>query len=125
MLTGTFAQERQVSIHQIAALPHAEIYGNQELLFTCIRNLIDNAIRYAPEHGAVYITLKDEQHHYRLMIEDNGAGVDSNTLERLGERFFRGLGTRTSGSGLGLSIARKLWNYIEAISNLPLQTMVV
>ncbi|MCK4081875.1 MULTISPECIES: ATP-binding protein [Acinetobacter] len=112
-----FAQERQVSIHQMAALPHAEIYGNQELLFTCIRNLIDNAIRYAPEHGAVYITLKDEQHHYRLMIEDNGAGVDSNTLERLGERFFRGLGTRTSGSGLGLSIARKIMElhrgYIE------------
>lgn len=43
-----------------------------------------------------------------MTIEDDGQGVTEEVLQRLGERFYRALGTKTQGSGLGLSICQKI-----------------
>jgi two-component system sensor histidine kinase QseC len=83
------------------------IIANQQLIFTCIRNIMDNAIRYAPEHGHVYIILRQQQ-DLELIIENEGRGLNEAVFERLGERFYRALGTKTQGSGLGLSIFTKI-----------------
>lgn len=42
------------------------------------------------------------------MIEDNGQQLTNETLDRMGERFYRALGSKTQGSGLGLSICKKI-----------------
>ena len=42
------------------------------------------------------------------MLENEGQGIDPEVLQHLGERFYRALGTKTQGSGLGLSICRKI-----------------
>ncbi|MDB9695976.1 ATP-binding protein, partial [Acinetobacter nosocomialis] len=44
----------------------------------------------------------------KISIEDTGNGVDDEVLRRLGQRFFRVLGTQQQGSGLGLSITKKI-----------------
>ncbi|WP_267460113.1 ATP-binding protein, partial [Acinetobacter sp. Colony158] len=83
--------------------------ANHELVFTCIRNLLDNAIRYSPSDSQVHIQLENiPPQRIRLSIHNHGEKMDQQIFERLGQRFFRGLGTGQRGSGLGLSITRKI-----------------
>lgn len=74
-------------------------------------NLLDNALAYCPAGSLVTIGLKVEQDHglegIRLSVTDNGPGVPDEELPRLFERFFRGHGVATSGSGLGLPIVQQ------------------
>lgn len=81
---------------------------NAELMFSALRNLIDNAIRYSPEQGSVKIQMYTSAHQIVWTIENSGEGISKEQLERIGERFYRVLGTKTSGSGLGISIAQKI-----------------
>jgi len=81
---------------------------NEQLLFSALRNVLDNAIRYSPEQAKVFVTLAIERQQLRLSIENSGYGVDVTVIQRLGERFYRALGTKTQGSGLGLSICQKI-----------------
>jgi two-component system, OmpR family, sensor histidine kinase QseC len=102
-----FAVDKNIQI-QTQLLPQLYIKGNEKLIFSCIRNLIDNAIRYAGQNGHVFIDMQKKQHHISITIEDDGQGVTDEVLGRLGERFYRVLGTKTQGSGLGLSICKKI-----------------
>lgn len=81
---------------------------NSELIYTCIRNLIDNAIRYTPEQGMVQIDFIDELKTVIWQIENTGLGLTEQEIQRIGERFYRILGNKTEGSGLGVSIAQKI-----------------
>lgn len=101
-----FAQEKE--IHWNLKLEDAVIEANAELIFSCIRNLVDNAIRYTPMQGQVEIRTIVEGQNLQLMIENSGEGIQEEVVQRLGERFYRALGTRTQGSGLGLSICQKI-----------------
>ncbi|WP_244782596.1 ATP-binding protein [Acinetobacter sp. F-1] len=102
-----FAAEKQIKWQ--LSIDDGQIMANAELIFSCIRNLVDNAIRYTPERGRIEIkTDVDAAGRLRLVIENSGTGIAREVLVHLGERFYRALGTRTSGSGLGLSICRKI-----------------
>ena len=81
---------------------------NSALWQICLRNLIDNAMRYTPEQGQIQIELSQHQQHIQIRIENAGEGLNDEVIQRLGERFYRILGTQTQGSGLGLSICRKI-----------------
>ena len=102
-----FAIEKNIQI-QTQLSPHLSIWANEKLIFSCIRNLIDNAIRYAGQNGHVFIDLQQKHQQVKITIEDDGQGVTEDVLQRLGERFYRALGTKTQGSGLGLSICQKI-----------------
>ncbi len=102
-----FAIEKNIQI-QTQLSPHLSIFANEKLIFSCIRNLIDNAIRYAGQNGHVFIDLQQKHQKLMMTIEDDGQGVTEEVLQRLGERFYRALGTKTQGSGLGLSICQKI-----------------
>lgn len=87
--------------------PH--ILGMQESLSIMLRNLLDNAIRYTPTGGRirVRITSPDDQ-HIELHIEDSGPGIPTSERQKIFERFYRLAGQETSGSGLGLSIVKRI-----------------
>jgi len=78
--------------------------GDATLLGTMLRNLMDNALRYSPA-GSV-VTLAFTAH--RIEVSDHGPGVPPDQLARLGHRFFRGGAPREQGTGLGISIARRI-----------------
>jgi two-component system sensor histidine kinase QseC len=84
------------------------VAGEPELLAAMLRNLIDNALRYAPDGGRVVITIEPSPTAVVWRIEDSGPGLDDEQQTRLGERFFRVLGTAQPGSGLGWSIVRRI-----------------
>ena len=102
-----FALEENIQI-QTQLSPDLYMSANEKLIFSCLRNLVDNAIRYAEQGGHVFIDVQQKQQHIIINIEDDGQGVTDEVLQRLGERFYRALGTKTQGSGLGLSICQKI-----------------
>ncbi|WP_130802999.1 ATP-binding protein [Acinetobacter ihumii] len=116
-----FAHSKHIAVLQSFNATNTHIFANRELIFSCIRNLLDNAIRYSPEFGQVQIQLDNlkynHQHYIQLSIMDSGDGVDDEVLQRLGQRFFRGLGTGQQGSGLGLSITKKIIDLHQAELN--------
>lgn len=102
-----FATKKSIQI-QTQLSPHLAILANEKLIFSCVRNLMDNAIRYVGQNGHVFINVQQQHQKLTMTIEDDGQGVTEEVLQRLGERFYRALGTKTQGSGLGLSICQKI-----------------
>lgn len=74
-----------------------------------VRNLLDNALRYSPDGAQVQLqTTAVSGGGVQLCVQDSGPGLAPDELARLGERFFRVLGTGQSGSGLGWSIVQRI-----------------
>jgi signal transduction histidine kinase len=89
-----------VAVDQVAA-----VHGDRALLFEAFSNLLDNAIKFAPDSGEVRIELTDHPQGAQLTISDNGPGIPEREREAVLQRFYRGDQTRhLAGSGLGLSI---------------------
>ncbi|OOO03119.1 MAG: Sensor protein QseC [Chromatiales bacterium USCg_Taylor] len=94
---------------------HAEqIDGDTELLCIALRNLIDNAIRYCPPGSRVQVTAHKMPSTMELVVSDNGPGVPFDERARLADRFYRVLGSGVPGSGLGLSIVKRIADRHEA-----------
>ena len=86
-----------------------EVNGQSTLWHILLRNLIDNALRYSPDGAMVRMQVKRlESGQMEITVQDSGPGLSAVNLARLGERFFRVLGTPASGSGLGWSIVRHI-----------------
>jgi two-component system sensor histidine kinase QseC len=93
--------ERALAVPRLRAAP--------ALLNSALRNLIDNAARYGRVGGRVRVETMQLPHGgIRLAVRDDGMGVPSEQRARLGERFFRVLGTGQTGNGLGLSIVARI-----------------
>lgn len=86
----------------------ARVVGDPVALEAMVRNLIDNAVRYAPDGGWVRVSLADEPRVTRLDVEDSGPGIPEEARERVFNRFHRELGTGVEGNGLGLAIVKNV-----------------
>jgi len=69
-------------------------------------NLVSNALRYTPKGGRVSIEIARRPQAVEVRVKDTGAGIPADELPRIFDRFYKGAGS--SGSGLGLTIARRL-----------------
>lgn len=78
--------------------------GQPLLLSLLVRNLLDNAVRYSTAGSQVDITLDVRE----FRVRDNGPGISPEALARIGERFYRPPGQEQPGSGLGLSIVKRI-----------------
>lgn len=96
-----------------------EIKADAPMLQRAFSNLLDNALKYTPERGSVYVsvniqsggTISGKMPEDMVLIEvaDTGPGIEEGSLEKIFERFFRAEASRTSpGTGLGLSLARTI-----------------
>ncbi|MBK8739275.1 MAG: sensor histidine kinase N-terminal domain-containing protein [Betaproteobacteria bacterium] len=93
---------------EVDAPEPCRVAGDATLLAVLVRNLVDNAIRYSPPRAAVRVGVAAQGAQVRLRVEDSGPGMTEQDSARLGERFFRVLGTGEGGSGLGWSIVRRI-----------------
>ncbi|MBO1112578.1 ATP-binding protein [Bordetella petrii] len=84
------------------------IVANRDGLLTAMRNLVHNAIHYGRPGGRVEISAAWQGRDIALAVRDDGDGVAPADLERLTQRFFRALGSKVPGSGLGLSIVARV-----------------
>ena len=94
----------------VLALPAAaarSVNGDRDLLFQAICNLLDNAIKFSPEGGAVSVDLLDAGRSLQIIVRDSGPGIPEAERERVFDRLVRLDASRnTPGSGLGLSLVR-------------------
>jgi two-component system, OmpR family, sensor histidine kinase QseC len=88
--------------------PGCTVRASDALLAVLLRNLVDNALRYSPAGTEVRVAVQRVDGRARLLVEDSGPGLSAADTARLGERFFRVLGTGQDGSGLGWSIVRRI-----------------
>jgi two-component system sensor histidine kinase ArlS len=93
-------------------LPEAEeallVFGNEELLFTAIKNIVSNACKYSEDHQAT-VRLRVEGNEIRISIEDHGRGIPEVEWEKIFQPFYRTEeGHTIPGFGLGLSLARRI-----------------
>ncbi|HHD2918681.1 quorum sensing histidine kinase QseC [Enterobacter kobei] len=98
------AQQAGIDIRLNINAPEVTRTGQQLLLSLLVRNLLDNATRYSPRGSVVDVTLDAR----RFTVRDNGPGISPDALARLGERFYRPPGQDATGSGLGLSIVKRI-----------------
>lgn len=89
----------------------AEVNGHTGDLGRMLRNLIENAVRHAPEHSTVLVESRPVTNSVEISISDDGAGIRPEDRERIFDPFFRGSLVRADsdgGAGLGLAIARDI-----------------
>jgi len=84
------------------------VQADPRMLDIVLRNLVENALRYCPEGSRVEIAAQQHTGRARIAVRDDGPGVDEASRQRLTERFFRVLGQGQHGSGLGLSIVKRI-----------------
>jgi two-component system OmpR family sensor kinase len=85
------------------------------LLRQALQNLIENAIKYAPEESTIRVAVRDADDHFEVSVSDTGPGIPAQDQPRLSERFFRAdraRGRASGGFGLGLSITQA---YLRAL----------
>ncbi|MGI8707642.1 MAG: sensor histidine kinase [Actinomycetota bacterium] len=85
------------------------VQGDHQQLGLMIRNLLDNAIRYTPERGAVTLSVSAKRDEAMLSVSDTGMGIPLKAQARVFERFYRVDKDRSrdrGGTGLGLSIVK-------------------
>lgn len=90
------------------------IAGDSTLLSVLLRNLVDNAVRYSPTGGEIEVGIGREEGTVVLRVTDNGPGIPEAERSRVFERFYRVLGSGEEGSGLGLSIVKRIADLHQA-----------
>ena len=93
---------------ELEAPVRCEVAGDDMLLGVLVRNLLDNAMRYSPDGATIRIHVSLDDGATLLQMQDSGAGMSEAQMARLGERFYRVLGSDQPGSGLGWSIMRRI-----------------
>ena len=114
VLDDTSLQLQEKGITPSLQVPqHMEVLGDQSLIYSIFRNLVDNAIAYAI--GASHLEIvcceieTEGRHFFEFQVRDDGPGVEEKHLEHLFERFYRidkGRSRKLGGTGLGLAIVK-------------------
>jgi two-component system phosphate regulon sensor histidine kinase PhoR len=96
---------------EIADSPDAMVLADREAIHQVFANLIDNALKYAPQSSKIEIGAKQLEGELEFYVRDFGPGIPSEHLPRLFERFYRMDKARSreaGGTGLGLAIVKHI-----------------
>jgi signal transduction histidine kinase len=116
---------------RVAGQGPVPVYGDRDLLFQALANLVDNAIKYTPRGSTITLASSVTPAGCEVRVADTGPGIPPGLHEKVFQRFYRSDTSRsTSGSGLGLSLVRAVADMhharIELSDNAPgLQVTIV
>jgi two-component system, OmpR family, heavy metal sensor histidine kinase CusS len=112
------ALEKIVAFYQAVADDHhvtircsgdGQIYADPDLFERAVGNLLDNALRFTPEHGSIRVAVSKHNSDFEVTVSDNGCGIAAEHLPRVFDRFYRAESSRSSdGAGLGLALVRSI-----------------
>jgi len=92
-------------VERSADLP---VQGDQDRLVQIFTNIVGNALTHTPAGGRVEVTARRRGHDAVVTVSDNGRGIEPENLEAIFERFFRADRDAPGGTGIGLTIARRI-----------------
>lgn len=106
------AKEKNINIRNDFIENSPYIKGDYRTLKRVFINLLDNAVKYSFEGREVFVSVRRMDTFLKVMVEDNGVGIDSRHRERIFERFYRieDDSRADKGIGLGLSIVKEILN---------------
>jgi len=107
---GKSAEEKGVTV-RVTANESLSVRVNRRLIEHAIANVLDNAVKYSPEGGAVELIAEPDGDHVTISISDSGPGIAEEHQSRIFERFYQVDKSRSremGGTGLGLSIAKHI-----------------
>ncbi len=116
------AQEREIQLMlEVEDLQHNRLVGNPLYLKQILMNVIDNALKYNRRHGSVVVRAKEtgfqgRTAEYRFEVADTGIGIGEEFKKHIFELFTqeeRGARTHYNGTGLGMSIVKKLLDQMK------------
>jgi two-component system phosphate regulon sensor histidine kinase PhoR len=87
------------------------VLADREAIHQVFSNLIDNALKYGASGGRIVLGARSVPHAVEFFVQDSGAGIASEHLARLFERFYRvdkARSRESGGTGLGLAIAKHI-----------------
>jgi two-component system, OmpR family, sensor histidine kinase CiaH len=103
-------KEKGLHIHFTPAEKSLVVIGHAYMLHTVFSNLLDNAIKYTPMKGKIWISISAVSSMVKVSIRDNGIGISGTDTDKIFDRFYRVDTSRSNpkGYGLGLSIAKSI-----------------
>lgn len=97
---------------EVVAEPETIFLADLEMMVTVLINLVDNALKYSPDHFPVRIAVREERARLVIEVRDRGMGIPEGQRDKVGRRFFRASNSMTiTGTGLGIYSARRLLTY--------------
>jgi len=111
-------QAEDDDIMLVTDLPDTPVVGmwDEDALFRITENLLENALKFTPEGGRVDVRVRETEHDVVLELEDTGIGIRDEDLDSIFEAFRQvdqGPKREDEGSGLGLSIVKKLIDALD------------
>jgi signal transduction histidine kinase len=100
---------KQLHVHK--QLSKIEVVANPHRIEQVVTNFITNAIRYTPEHENIIISTIEENERVKVCVENKGAHIAPEHVEKIWDRFYRGDTSRQrskGGTGLGLAISKNI-----------------
>lgn len=107
---GALAKTREKTL-SIDIEPMLSLTGDEKAIRQLLSILLDNAVKYADEHGKITVSLKKHKNHIQISVYNTAQAIDRESLPHLFDRFYRtdaSRNSRTGGYGLGLSIASSI-----------------
>jgi two-component system heavy metal sensor histidine kinase CusS len=86
-----------------------KVNGDSLLFSRALSNLIENALRFTPDGGAITIKVASIDESTQVSVKDTGCGIEPKHLPRVFDRFYRAEPSRSShGAGLGLALVKSI-----------------
>ena len=73
-----------------------------------ITNIVKNAIEHSPENKKIWITLEEKPLFTKILIKDQGPGIEKEELRHIFERFYKGKQASENSMGIGLALAKTI-----------------
>ena len=105
--------DKDIQVEGFENMRPVSVTADRDLIQQVIYNLLDNAVKFTPEHGIIRVESAQTDHGVRVSIRNSGAGVSSEEIARIFERFYKVDKSRSfdvKGVGLGLYIVKTIIN---------------
>ena len=104
----SFEDKNQIILNFDGDFPSELELWDEKLLWHILHNLLNNALKYSPQGGKIFLNIIAEEKTVTFSIKDQGIGISQESQQHLFETFYRADNVgNISGTGLGLSIVRK------------------
>ncbi|MBQ3602924.1 MAG: HAMP domain-containing histidine kinase [Clostridia bacterium] len=103
--------EAKIEVRGLEYLDAHTVRADEDMLGQVVYNIIDNAVKFTPEHGYISVSIKEADGMVQTRISNSGSGVAQEELDKIFERFYKvdkSRSTDTKSTGLGLHIVRSI-----------------
>ena len=109
-ILSPLAQKKNIKLIKNMAVDF-EVFADYQKIQQILYNLVSNAIKYSPENDEVEISINSDDENFRILVHDNGIGIDKKYHGKIFAKFVQldsAYTKKESSTGLGLTITKEL-----------------